>query len=164
MFRTRLGGQGVGWLGVCVFVAACLLLEVVGVCEGAGHWWLGVSACVEVLHAGTGVCYEGCLTYRSGYAVSLIILGIRSWSSMFAARGPAMGLLRPGKETTTLPAVHDTLSIYLHTARYCLLLPAHVQDCPQVCKCGYEIKHSPAECPGLCTRCLKYGHTTKDCR
>jgi hypothetical protein len=50
------------------------------------------------------------------------------------------------------------------TPAHCLRLPAHTQDCPQVCKCGYEIKHSPAECPGLCTRCLKYGHTTKDCR
>lgn len=32
-----------------------------------------------------------------------------------------------------------------------------------MCKCGYPTPHSPAECPGLCTRCLQYGHTSRDC-
>lgn len=46
----------------------------------------------------------------------------------------------------------------------CLPAVAPVQDCPSVCKCGYPTPHSPAECPGLCTRCLNYGHTSKECR
>jgi len=43
------------------------------------------------------------------------------------------------------------------------LLHPRLQDCPSVCKCGYHEPHSPAECPGLCTKCLEYGHFTRDC-